>query len=599
MVHGVELVGVEISHLRGYASATVILQPRTLFVGPNNSGKSSLFALLGWAFGGEMAAINGDRDLLSNEEQLLLPSRDSRGKARRLTLLVRVADRRRHARFNCTDGVSRLRFTFSGRRCRLNVSAPRRSVTPTEPAALALLQELRAAYEFIWIPAGLGSGVKRISEQFELRLSQTLEKHLQTVAQTGTTLEYRKVKEVRDRAGAAATQLSNRLSRSLELGVGAALASITVNEHVELESIAELLAKSVRLRLTTGLHDAWGVDPDEVGSGLQSLILLALHRRRDFPDRRLILAVEEPEAHLHPSLQHLIARELLGGDDTETVLISTHSAAIVSEAAYGQTVLVKDRQFYRPAEASDSTRNAINSLLMQGRAAEAFFADTVLLVEGACEYRFFEAVRRRLVEELGEFSVERAFVLDVGSNTRFGPWFRLFRSYGDESGRPIAWVALTDGDSSGPLLRGLADSGQTVPSTVRSALTSLGATAWDEVGVRTTRAAAATAELMSSGLRSTILPVDLEWALISDASGDLLTYARESLGATTDDRHALARRLGSKVGTGRTSSSAQKDPWIRAELGQRAHWRDLSAAIRAVIEAWLGGLTQEPMLQRL
>lgn len=398
MVSTVELVAVEFSHLRGYTNASLAFGPRTLLVGPNNSGKSSLFAVLDWVFAGDLDALTGERRLSPTEQALLLPSRDSRGKARRLTLLVRVLDKRRHARFKCSDGIARLRLTFAGDLCRLTVSPPTRAVIPTEPDACVLLNELRNAYEFVWIPAALGASGTAVQARFQDRFVATLETHFKAIAQGGTTQEYRRMRKIRDASGKAATDFSRNLLTDIDLGVGESLARIDVSDSIEMDSIAALLSGGVRLRLTTGDHDAAGVDPGSVGSGLQSLILLALHRKREFPNRRLILAVEEPEAHLHPSLQHSIARELLSPTGQDIVLITTHSPMIVAEALYGQTVIVKRRQFYPPGEATDATRDAINSSLMQGRAAEAFFADNVLLVEGPGDYYFFEAIRKRVIE---------------------------------------------------------------------------------------------------------------------------------------------------------------------------------------------------------
>lgn len=598
MPSGVEIVGIDFAHLRGYSTATLALAPRLLLVGPNNSGKSSLFALLRWVFEAELGAVRGDRALRDDELRTLLPSRDSRGKARRLTLLVRVEDGRRHVRFNCEDGIARIRFTFSGGRCRLTISRPGRAITPTENDAVALLEEVRAAYEFVWVPAGMGSTGSEVAEQFRRRFAATLQKNLRVTPQTGASVQYRRIRGIRQTAGKLAAEYATALVKSLGQVTGISPATLTAEDSLDMEAIADLLSKSVRLRITTGDHDAWGVDPGSVGSGLQSLILIGLHRSREFPDRHLILAVEEPEAHLHPSLQHAVAKQLLAAREGQTVLVSTHSAAIVSQATYGQTVLVKRQQFYPPAEASDEARASINSMLMQGRAAEAFFADNVLLVEGPGDYQFFEALRQRVVSQLDQPDVERAFVLEVGSNTRFGPWLRLFRSYGDESNRPIQWTVLADGDSVGPITQGLVNSGQSVPLQVRNALNDLGSTPWNDLQLRTERARRATDELRQSGLRSSILPVDLEWALLSNASEGLLQDLRNSISAPDAERVSLAQYLGSKVGTGK-GTDTRKDPWIRAEIGARAHWSDISESVRAVLTDWLAGLVTPATLRRL
>ncbi len=58
------------------------------------------------------------------------------------------------------------------------------------------------------------------------------------------------------------------------------------------------------------------------------LALLELELDARIEDRdlaHLVLAIEEPEAHLHPHLQRLVFRRLLRPDDTRSVLLTTHS----------------------------------------------------------------------------------------------------------------------------------------------------------------------------------------------------------------------------------------------------------------------------------
>lgn len=351
-----------------------------------------------------------------------------------------------------------------------------------------------------------------------------------------------------------------------------------------------MVAEQVRFLVSTGDHDEWGVSPDQLGSGLQSLLLLGLHRQRRFPDRPgLLLGLEEPESHLHPPLQHEVARELLGaGDESTTILLSTHSEVFVTEAKYGQTILVKQHQFYSPGESSDDRRSAINTYLMQGRAAELFFADSILLVEGPGDFRFFDTIRRRLALDHQIQQAQRLFCLEVGSNRSFGPWLRLLRSYGREGDRPMEWLLVCDGDSTSALPEALVASGQAVPQSARSALANLGATPWNDPSQRAVYASGATQEMLKAGLRSRLWGLDLEWELISKVSDSTLPkIARLVPEVSQTDRTAIARRFGSKVDTGTTSSSAEKDPWMRAAFGEAVGWADLSLPLQETLLQWL------------
>src|SRR5262245_32412707 len=106
------LVGFEINNLRGFRSAAVDLSTDlVVLVGPNNSGKTSIFRLLDWLLNhASEDTLCGQAPLTESEQQLLVPARNTRGGARRLVLRVWIRDRRRHARFFVTGEVARLRF---------------------------------------------------------------------------------------------------------------------------------------------------------------------------------------------------------------------------------------------------------------------------------------------------------------------------------------------------------------------------------------------------------------------------------------------------------------------------------------------------------
>ena len=93
--------------MRGFDHASLDLSPDlVVLVGPNNAGKTSVLRLLDWIFNAPAEAFAGDRRLDEATLAMLRPARNTRNKARRLTLRIHVDDGRRHHRFRCVDGVA-------------------------------------------------------------------------------------------------------------------------------------------------------------------------------------------------------------------------------------------------------------------------------------------------------------------------------------------------------------------------------------------------------------------------------------------------------------------------------------------------------------
>lgn len=117
------------------------------------------------------------------------------------------------------------------------------------------------------------------------------------------------------------------------------------------------------------------------GDGIQSLVALALTlewtRAKGHPDRKLIVAVEEPESHLHPGAVHELRSVLQGIAETQQVIVTTHSQALVNRSAIFQNVIVSDRSA-RPASSLDDLRNALGVRLSDALSS----AEVIVVCEG-------------------------------------------------------------------------------------------------------------------------------------------------------------------------------------------------------------------------
>lgn len=230
--------------------------------------------------------------------------------------------------------------------------------------------------------------------------------------------------------------IGNMLSQELKIlednpAYLAALETIRSLQNPILDDLAEKLrqplqeflpsVESVKIEIPetsrrTGLRQDFNVIIDDgtptnieyKGDGVKSLAALALLKNRAPRAGASIIAIEEPESHLHPAAIHQLNEIILGLATTSQILITTHNPLFIDRVNAGSNVIINDGKA-APAKHISSIREILG-IKASDNLVNANYA---LVVEGSEDKIALLALLPALSEKLTKAIKTNLLVIDV------------------------------------------------------------------------------------------------------------------------------------------------------------------------------------------
>lgn len=206
------------------------------------------------------------------------------------------------------------------------------------------------------------STVKRI-------VQSTLEEELDSIK--GTTKYKKAIKEIKSLERPFFKNLSEEISNGAKQFLPR-IKKITLLPTAEPE--AELESKP-----TIIVDDGRETEIEFKGDGVKSLLSIAIILKSigRLKDKNTILAIEEPESHLHPKAIHDLKKTLMKLSENNQVIITTHSPLLIDNYHIGNNIIVQNSEA-KPAKSIADIRKTLGVELSDNLIS----ARLVILTEG-------------------------------------------------------------------------------------------------------------------------------------------------------------------------------------------------------------------------
>jgi putative ATP-dependent endonuclease of the OLD family len=264
-----------------------------------------------------------------------------------------------------TNGTLPIQLLLSAKGIALRVKKPGRGNAALTKKVAKIAEFVGANLDYEYVPAvRTAEAAERVVEQMVQRSLAPLEKSPQYA-------------EVLSKIAELQQPMLDELSETVKRMLASFLPNV---KDVRIGVTDRDRANALRKACQIIVDDGNPTDLKQKGDGVQSLAALAVLKNASestAEGRRLVLAIEEPESHLHPKAIHELRSVLLSLAGTHQIILTTHCPLLVRRDRLRSNVVVSSEK----ATAATSVEE-IRKVLGVRAADNLQNAELVLVVEG-------------------------------------------------------------------------------------------------------------------------------------------------------------------------------------------------------------------------
>lgn len=197
----------------------------------------------------------------------------------------------------------------------------------------------------------------------------------------------------------------DELSQSIKETISKFLPNVK-SVHIDTDDYVRLSTRDINIKIDDGIM----TPIERKGDGIQSLVALALMRHISAErqkSNRNIIAIEEPESHLHPRAIHEIKNILESLSEENQVIITTHSPIFVNSINIENSIIV-DNSKAQPAKNIEEIRKALGVKVSDN----LFSARIAVITEGKSDADILEKYISETHKDLKKLIDAREIVFD-------------------------------------------------------------------------------------------------------------------------------------------------------------------------------------------